>query len=134
MTDPNKIKNVAYHPHLSINNENSSCQKFSLKCSHLLFFLDSLAGISQIKEGISSLGNLSNPQHHPLQTPSSLSGFSEAQIETPTARVGPSGGCVTDPINDAATIRRPLRLEALQTNQHQGKKLKKKKNTMNGPS
>lgn len=37
MTDPNKIKDVANHPHLSINNENSSCQKFRLKCSHLLF-------------------------------------------------------------------------------------------------
>lgn len=116
----------------SENNSNSYFQ--TRRSSQLAGESGNKMSISQIKEGISSLGNLSNPQHHPLQTPSSLSGFGETQIETPTTRVGPSGGCVTDPINDPATIRRPLRLEALQTNQHQGKKLKKKKNTMNGPS
>ena len=96
-------------------------------------FLISLAGISQIKESISSLGSFTSPQHHSLQTPSSLGGFGEPQNDTMT-RVGPGSSCIIDPANDPATIRRPLRLEALQTNQLQGKKSKKKKNVMNGLS
>lgn len=96
--------------------------------------------VSQIKEGITSLGNVpSQSQLHSLQTTSpSLLCYGEPQFNDlmtkggGVAGGGSNGSSVIDPTTNLVNIRRPLRLEALNT--AQSKKSKKKKNTMNGQS
>eukprot|EP00106_Octopus_bimaculoides_P004648 XP_014772090.1 PREDICTED: kinesin-like protein KIF17 [Octopus bimaculoides] len=90
--------------------------------------------VSQIKESFSSSGNFMNMQHQhsvPLVPGGSFTS-SEVQLE-PTHKSSPICGPLSTNSDTAAdaTIRKPLRLEALNINQSHGRKSKKKKNSYN---
>uniref|UniRef100_A0A0L8HIF0 Uncharacterized protein n=1 Tax=Octopus bimaculoides TaxID=37653 RepID=A0A0L8HIF0_OCTBM len=93
-----------------------------------------MKGVSQIKESFSSSGNFMNMQHQhsvPLVPGGSFTS-SEVQLE-PTHKSSPICGPLSTNSDTAAdaTIRKPLRLEALNINQSHGRKSKKKKNSYN---